>query len=122
MSDFGTASFALVFDGACLHCLIGADRSLCLAEVRRILQPGGIFIASTMCGPPRSPEARARYDADRQCLLDGGVPTRTLRPLPALLAELGEAGFDIVDHRVGRNRWWDHATIVTRLASFPQNL
>ncbi|WP_454815845.1 class I SAM-dependent methyltransferase [Labrys neptuniae] len=33
--DIGAASFALIF-GACLHCLIGADRCLCLAEVRRI--------------------------------------------------------------------------------------
>lgn len=122
MPDFGTASFALVFDGACLHCLIGADRGLCLAEVRRILEPGGIFVASTMCGPPRSPEARSRYDAERQCLVDGGIPTRTLRPLPALLAELREAGFDIVDRRIRRNPWWDHATIVARPAPRLQNL
>ena len=122
MPDFGAASFALVFDGACLHCLIGADRSLCLAEIRRILQPGGIFIASTMCGPPHSPEARARYDAKRQCLVDDGVPTRTLRPLPVLLAELEEAGLEVVDHRIRRNPWWDHATIVTRPASRLQNL
>lgn len=122
MPDFDAASFALVFDGACLHCLIGADRSLCLAEIRRILQPGGIFIASTMCGPPRSPEACARYDVERQCLVDGGVPSRTLRPLPALLAELGEAGFDIVDHRIRRNPWWDHATIIACPAPRLQNL
>lgn len=114
MPVFGTAAFDLVYDGACLHCLVGADRGLCLAEVRRILQPGGLFIASTMCGPPRSPDALARYDAELECLVEDGVPARTLKPLTALLAELGEAGFDIEDHRVSVNPWWDHATIVAR--------
>lgn len=116
MPDIATDSFAMVFDGACLHCLIGADRAPCLNEVRRILQQDGVFVVSTMCGPPRSPEANSRYDAERECLLENGVPARTLRPLPALITELSEAGFVVVDHRVRRNPWWDHATIIARPA------
>lgn len=112
MPIFPEGSFDIVFDGACLHCLIDADRGRCLGEVRRVLRPGGIFVVSSMCGQPRSPESWMRFDPEAQCLLEGGEPYRTLKPLPDLEAELSEAGFRISARTIAENPWWDHATVV----------
>jgi ubiquinone/menaquinone biosynthesis C-methylase UbiE len=43
--------FDFVFDGHCLHCIIGKDRERLLATVRRVLKPRGYFLVDTMCGP-----------------------------------------------------------------------
>jgi len=112
MPVFADSSFDIVFDGSCLHCLISGDRGLCLAEVRRILRPDGVFVVSSMCGEPRSDDARARFDPQMFCLMQDGRPYRTLKPLVVLEAELAEAGFAVRDRSVHVNPWWDHATLV----------
>jgi len=112
-------AFDAVLDSACLHCLIGPARQRCLAEVRRILRPNGVFIVSSMVGPPRSAEALAGFDATAGHLLKDGTPYRTLKPLEALVAELVAAGFDVRPHDVAANPWWDHATLICRL---PQSI
>ena len=55
-------SFDVVIDGACLHCLIGNDRTRCLQDRRRILGPDGVFVVSSMCGLPKSDDASASFD------------------------------------------------------------
>lgn len=112
MPIFTDGSFDIVFDGSCLHCLIDDDRGLCLTEVRRILKPDGAFVVSSMCGEPRSGDARARFDPQTRCLMQDGRPYRTLKPLAALEAELVVAGFAVRDRSVRVNPWWDHATLV----------
>ena len=106
------ATFELIIDGSCLHCLIDDARTRCFAEVRRLLKPGGRFVVGSMCGTPRYPEDRATYHAAKHHLLKNGQPWRTLRPLPALINELREAQFDVLATRVNSNPWWDHATLV----------
>ncbi len=117
MPVFADCSFDIVLDGSCLHCLIGGDRDLCLAEVRRILRPDGTFVVSTMSGEPRSDDARARFDPQTRCLMRDRHPYRTLKPLAAIETELGEAGFAIRDRSVRVNPWWDHATLVCSRAA-----
>ncbi|OWJ68230.1 class I SAM-dependent methyltransferase [Inquilinus limosus] len=112
MPVFADGIFDIVFDGSCLHCLIGDDRAACLAEIRRILWPDGVFVVSSMCGEPRSADARARFDPRARCLMRDGHPYRTLKPLSALEAELAGAGFAVQDRRVAVSPWWDHATLV----------
>jgi ubiquinone/menaquinone biosynthesis C-methylase UbiE len=112
MPGFADSSFDIVFDGSCLHCLIGSDRASCLAEVRRILQADGVFVVSSMCGEPRSDDAKARFDPRTHCLMQDGQPYRTLKPLAALEAELADAEFAVRDRSVRVNPWWDHATLV----------
>ncbi|WP_343715182.1 GrpB family protein [Inquilinus sp.] len=112
MPVFADDTFDIVFDGSCLHCLIGDDRAACLAEIRRILRPDGVFVVSSMCGEPRSADARARFDSRTRCLMRDGHPYRTLEPLAALEAELDGAGFAVRDRSVAVNPWWDHATLV----------
>ena len=114
MPCFGNSSFDLVFDGNCLHCLIGDDRPRALAEVKRILRPQGLFIVSSMCGLPRSDEAKARFDPHNGRLLEGGEPYRTLKPVEQLAQELNQAGFEIEDTRTQVNPWWDHVTMACR--------
>jgi SAM-dependent methyltransferase len=112
MPFFGENAFDVVIDGSCLHCLIGDQRSRCLAEVRRILRHAGLFIVSSMCGAPRSDEAKARFDHEAKQLLQDGVPYRTLKPLEELEDEVTGAGFAVQERRLSVNSWWDHVTLV----------
>ena len=112
MPVFADGLFDVVFDGSCLHCLIGQHRGLCLAEVRRILKPDGVFVVSSMSGEPRSGDAKARFDPRTHCLMQDGRPCRTLKPLAAIEIELADAGFAVRDCSVRINPWWDHATLV----------
>jgi 2-polyprenyl-3-methyl-5-hydroxy-6-metoxy-1,4-benzoquinol methylase len=112
MPFFADESFDIVIDGSCLHCLIGDDRTRCLGEVRRILRPGGLFVVSSMCGLPKSDEAKTRFDAQTGHLLEDGRPHRTLKPLADLTSELANSGFEVLDSRLSVNPWWDHVTMV----------
>jgi SAM-dependent methyltransferase len=117
MPDFADQSFDIVLDGSSLHCLIDDDdRARCLAEVRRMLRPAGAFIVSHMCGPPKSADAKARFDAQTCRLLESGAPARALKPLEALVAELTAAGYAVCRTWLADNPWWDHATLVCRHA------
>jgi ubiquinone/menaquinone biosynthesis C-methylase UbiE len=116
MPFFETASFDIVFDGACLHCLIGEDRKRCLAEVRRILRPSGVFIVSSMCGLPKSEDAKVQFDQTSRCLMKDGKPYRTLKPLANLVDEVSNAGFTVESHALSANPWWDHVTMICRIA------
>jgi ubiquinone/menaquinone biosynthesis C-methylase UbiE len=111
MPFFDDGFFDVVIDGSCLHCLIGSDRARCLGEVRRVLRSNGVFIVSSMCGLPKSVEAKARFDAHTGQLLENGEPYRTLKPLADLTRELTDAGFEVRDSRLSVNPWWDHVTM-----------
>jgi len=115
MPYFEDGTFDAVIDGNCLHCVIGEDRSRCLAEVRRVLRAGGIFVVSTMCGEPKSEETRAQFDPQAHLLMAEGRPSRTLMSVEALKNELAQAGFQELSSRVSTNPWWDHLTMVTRM-------
>jgi SAM-dependent methyltransferase len=117
MPFFADESFDVVIDGSCLHCLIGDDRTRCLGEVRRILRPGGLFVVSSMCGLPKSDEAKARFDAQTGHLLEDGRPHRTLKPVADLASELANSGFEVQDGRLSVNPWWDHVTMVCRIGN-----
>lgn len=113
---FVSASFFdIVMDGSCLHCLIGDDRARCLREVHRTLRRGGVFVVSSMCGLPKSDEAKARFDPITSQLLQNGRPYRTLKPLTDIARELMDLGFEVQDSRVSVNPWWDHVTMVCHI-------
>ena len=112
MPFYSDDRFDAVIDGNCLHCLIGVDRSKCLAEVRRILRPNGLFLGSSMCGEPKSEDVRARFDQQIQCLVENGQPYRTLKPAEEIIKEVQKAGFHVSHCEVSENAWWDHLTIV----------
>jgi ubiquinone/menaquinone biosynthesis C-methylase UbiE len=117
MPFFAESFFDVVIDGSCLHCLIGNDRARCLGEVRRILRCEGVFIVSSMCGLPKSEEAKARFDPQTGHLLENGRAYRTLKPLADIASELMEQGFEVRDSRLSVNPWWDHVTMTCRSTS-----
>lgn len=102
-------------DGLCLHCVTGReDRRALLRNVRRLLEPEGVFIVMTMCGPIDRPaygrlcpghRVRGRIDyvacesAEEYegCARIGGVahmPTRYLGHWREIMSELRGAGFE----------------------------
>ncbi|MGY5956976.1 class I SAM-dependent methyltransferase [Kosakonia sp. BK9b] len=105
------AGFDLIFDGSCLHCLIGEQRMQAWREIARLLKPGGRFVLSSMCGEPQQEEDRQHYDAQQHLLYRDGQPWRTLMPLELLRDEITHAGFCIQHQQVSHNPWWDHATL-----------
>ena len=105
-----------MIDGSCLHCLIGNGRARCLAEVRRILRFEGVFVVSSMCGLPKSEEARVRFDPATGHLLENGRAHRTLKPLADIASELMEQGFEVQDSRLSVNPWWDHVMMTCRIS------
>lgn len=115
MPFFAGNPFDIMIDGACLHCLIDNDRTRCLQEVGRILRPEGVFVVSSMCGPPKSDDAKASFDGAGHLLRDGR-PYRTLKPLDDLARELTDAGFDVRDRKLTVNPWWDHVTMTCLIA------
>ncbi|WP_421611045.1 hypothetical protein [Bradyrhizobium ottawaense] len=104
--------FDLVVDGNCLHCVIGAERALVLGEIRRIIRRGGMFLVSSMCGPPKSTEARRDYDAGIRCLIRDGVPSRFMPSPESLVQECLAAGFEFVSADLSKNSWWDHLELL----------
>lgn len=96
-----TDSFDLVLDGHCLHCIIGADRALCLAAVRRVLRPGGSFLVRTMCGPVAQETASAiGFDAASGLVFRRGVATRYIGLPQDIRRDLVEGGFVEAAHAV----------------------
>jgi SAM-dependent methyltransferase len=112
LGRFDDRAFNLVVDGNCLHCVLGEDRPRTLATIRRILADDGVFLLSSMCGPPRSPEAVAEFDPQSTCLRREGRPYRYLPPAQSLVEEVIVAGFNPVSWRVQTNQWWDHMWMI----------
>lgn len=107
-------SVQLIFDSACFHCLIGADRDSALSEAFRILDPAGVFILSSMCGSPGELPDGVVFDRKRSLLIRNDTPYRSLMPFEDLVANLRCHGFDPVWSSVSVNSWWNHATLVSR--------
>ncbi len=109
LKEFGEGTFDLVFDGHCLHCIIGDDRPKLLSEVRRVLKPEGFFLVDTMCGTPE-PGTIEGYDPVSRhilCTADRfkgsrmeGVAQRYIGLPDVLLEELKAGGFEILGHRI----------------------
>lgn len=92
---FGNATFDYVLDGYCWHCIIGDDRIPFLSEAARVLRPGGVFTGLTMLNDSRHPDSTA-YDRERHLQFMNGIAVRYWTRTPEALADLRQAGFDIV--------------------------
>ncbi|MFT3697820.1 MAG: class I SAM-dependent methyltransferase [Kofleriaceae bacterium] len=92
--------FDVILDGNCLHCIVGDDRARLLANIHAALRPGGVFIASTMCGPIHNPKLLAQFDPATRCQIVDGVSYRYIGDADAILAELRAANFTIADFHI----------------------
>ena len=111
---YGDCQFDIVIDGDCLHCIIGDARRTCLAEAYRVTRPGGYFLLSSMCGPPRSKAAKRAYDPVVSCLIKDGQPYRYLPRSRDLSREVSRVGFRVRFRYVKRNPWWNHLTLLAQ--------
>lgn len=107
LSCFATASFDVLYDGNCLHCLIGKKRTSALLEWKRVLKPEGLLFISSLCAPVDDPEFPEEFDSTTRVLSEGGIPYRFI-PTPEMIeSELRAAGFSVarsvvrMDHRFG---------------------
>jgi ubiquinone/menaquinone biosynthesis C-methylase UbiE len=104
LAGYGDSSFDFVFDSHCLHCIIGDDRATLLANVHRVLRPGGYLLVQTMCGPVALQHAPAghsqHYDAQTRCLVYDGVAVRYFGEPRHILDEVARSSFDIVRHEL----------------------
>ena len=89
---FGDAVFDAVVSSLFFHHLLRPDKRTALAEIARVIRPGGRLLIADW-GPPANPAYRALFLAVQ--LLDGFATTRDSVEgvLPSLMAE---AGFDAV--------------------------
>lgn len=122
-SSLHAASFELVLDGHCLHCIPDeGDRAAFLETARRLLRPGGVFLLDTMCTPLQRPvlrkhrpqgrlldrvlymptEKAVEYELSRQLAGQWYLATRYLAPPSVLERAVRRAGFKIFLTRLNR--------------------
>jgi len=78
-------TFDFIVDGNCLHCIIGNDRQVFLANVHRLLKTTGVFYVACKCSQSASNEV-VEFE---------GRPYRYIPNQASLHVELEAAGFDI---------------------------
>jgi len=99
LRDFADASFDAIIAFACLHWVIGYDRQDCLANVCRVLKPGGRFYAwtsgrSTDVIQPSEPTGESYFEPKSGLLIRNGLPYFHLKLPQEVLAEIRNAGLN----------------------------
>ena len=98
MTDVPDDEFDFAFDGHFLHCILGPDRAEFLRNVRRVLRPDGFFLVRSIVWPVESSPDLEIDKTSRIGYVDG-TPYRYYPDAEALVAELSNAGFEILDWR-----------------------
>ncbi len=105
--------YDLIVDGHCLHCIVSDEHRQCaLSAIRRLLNPGGLFLIETMVSHPGL-VVKGNYRIDSRGVLsikvdepsghDGAcmsdcesfAPYRRLHSAEQVIRELGDSGFAI---------------------------
>lgn len=105
--DYPGNFFDLIIDGNLLHCIIGEDRAVALANIISILRPGGFFYIGSMCGNVQGQFFKDNFDPHSRCVVSpDGIPLRYVATADEILDEIKKAGFYILDwevHSVNRS-------------------
>lgn len=95
------ASFDVVLDGRCLHCIIGHDRAHFLQTAYRVLKPNGILTVNSMCNEvPDTPYFQEHFAPQSRCLIHDGLANRYIGDSNSILQEVMQAGFRLLDVEV----------------------
>ncbi len=105
LRDFADGSFDAVVSFACLHWIIGDDRPDCLANVCRVLNPGGRFYVwtsgrSTEVIEPSNAKGESWFEPDSGLLIRNGLPYFHLKLPEEVLFEIGDAGLSVLHWEV----------------------
>jgi ubiquinone/menaquinone biosynthesis C-methylase UbiE len=100
LNEYTAEFFGVVYDGDCLHMIIGADRKTCLSNIYRILKPNGLFLAHAKL---LNEQLQDKYyitpdnifDPQTQCLLCDGIPYYYLSREEEFIRELNQVGFKV---------------------------
>lgn len=111
LSCFPSASFDVLYDGNCLHCLIGENRAIAFAEWKRVLRPYGLLFISSLCALLEDSAFPQEFNSHSRVLIESGVAYRYI-PTPEIIeSELRTAGFKIVNTSVRTDRPFGHINI-----------
>jgi SAM-dependent methyltransferase len=98
LADLADASFDIVLDGRCFHCIIGGDRDRFLQAAHRVLRVGGILTLCSMCNDvPETIRLQGTFDPESRCLMHGDLATRYIGDSNDILKEVMQAGFTLID-------------------------
>lgn len=100
----GDEAFDLVVDGNCLHCIIGADRAVFFKNVLGVHSTQSVFFVSSLCSKIESDLLIER----------NAMPYRYVPTVNALLDELRQAHFQILDFEVRNRTDYDHVNVFAR--------
>lgn len=115
LSSFENESFDVLFDGNCLHCIIGEKRFIALAEWKRILKPNGFLFISSLCAPLDDSAFPNTFNALTRVLTESGLPYRFIPTPKYIISELQSAGFEILHEFVRMESPFGHINIHARL-------
>lgn len=111
LSCFSDESFDVLYDGNCFHCIIRDNRTVALAEWKRILKKDGMLFISSLCGPLENPEFPIEFDPVTRVLIESGIPYRFIPTTETIESELQVAGFRIVNKFVRTDSPFGHINI-----------
>jgi len=97
LAEIADASFDIVLDGRCFHCIIGSDRAQFLHTAHRVLKPSGTLAINTMCNEvPATDYWRDHFDPQSRCTLHDDLATRYVGDSNDILQEIIHAGFRLL--------------------------
>jgi ubiquinone/menaquinone biosynthesis C-methylase UbiE len=111
LSCFEKATFDVVYDGNCIHCLVGDSRGKAFCEIRRVLKPKGIFFVRSLCFTDLDSNFPDEFDCSSNILFDSALPYRQIPTPEVLELELLNAGFETLKKFVRSDRPFGHVNI-----------
>ena len=101
--------YDLVFDSACLHCIVGEDRAKVFQTLKSKLKDNGTFIISCMIGDPKR-EGDFQFDPLTRVQYKNDGTHRYMPTYEMLINEIQYHGFSVKWNHINKNVWWDHFT------------
>ncbi|MGZ3770826.1 MAG: class I SAM-dependent methyltransferase [Bdellovibrio sp.] len=111
LSAFSDESFDVLYDGNCLHCILGERRSIALAEWKRVLKRNGILFISSLCAEATSETFPKEFDTATRVLTESGLPYRFIPTPETIELELSSAGFGIAHKNIRLDEPFGHINI-----------
>lgn len=114
LSTFETESFDIIFDGNCIHCLVGKKREAAFKEIYRVLKPNGILFVSSLSAPQADPDFPKNFDSQSRILFENGTPYRLIPVPESLESEIVQVGFQVVKRFIREESPFGHTSIHVR--------
>lgn len=114
LSAFEAESFDIVFDGNCIHCLVGEKREAAFQEIHRVLKPKGILFVSSLSAPQSNTRFPENFDSQSRVLFENGVPYRFVPSPEFLEREISRVGFEVLQKFIRDGSPFGHTSIHAR--------